>query len=185
MRMDFTQGLDAAIFVNESSAEEMARIFKEYGEERFAKRIAGAIVKARTQAPITTTQALAEIIKQANPRWEKHKHPATRVFQAIRIYVNQELTELKQVLDTALEALAPGGRLVVISFHSLEDRLVKEFMRTKEQGIRPPSAIPLRKSELKKTCFKRVGKAVKATEQEVRQNIRARSAVLRIGEKLT
>lgn len=183
MRMDLSQDLDAAAFVNNAEAEEMATIFREYGEERFAGRIARAIVAARNEAPIRTTEALAEIVKQANPKWEKHKHPATRVFQAIRIHVNQELHDLNQCLNAALDVLAIGGRLAVISFHSLEDRIVKQFMRDKEYGQRPPPGVPIRDVEIK-TNFKRVGKAVKAAEAEVKQNIRARSAVLRIGEKI-
>ncbi|CDZ78626.1 Ribosomal RNA small subunit methyltransferase H [Legionella massiliensis] len=183
MRMDLSQELDAAGFVNKAEAEEMAVIFREYGEERFAGRIARAIVAARSEAPISTTEALAEIVKQANPKWEKHKHPATRVFQAIRIHVNQELHDLNLCLNAALDVLAIGGRLAVISFHSLEDRIVKQFMRNKEYGQRPPPGVPIRDVEIK-TNFKRVGKAVKAAEGEVKQNVRARSAVLRIGEKL-
>ncbi len=183
MRMDLHQNLDAASFVNTAGAEEMITIFREYGEERFAGRIARAIVAARAQSPIETTEALAEIVKQANPKWEKHKHPATRVFQAIRIYVNQELSDLTTCLEAAIDALVVGGRLVVISFHSLEDRIVKQFMRAKEQGIRPPLGVPVRHSELQ-TNFKRVGKAIKASNEEINQNIRARSAVLRIGEKI-
>ncbi|MDI9817679.1 MULTISPECIES: 16S rRNA (cytosine(1402)-N(4))-methyltransferase RsmH [unclassified Legionella] len=183
MRMNSQQHFNAAQFINETSAEDMAVVFREYGEERFAKRIAQAIVAARGEAPIETTESLAEIVKQANPRWEKHKHPATRVFQAIRIYVNQELNDLTACLEAAIDALAVGGRLVVISFHSLEDRIVKQFMRNKEQGIRPPPGVPIRDEEIK-TNFRRAGKAIKASEDELKQNTRARSAVLRTGEKI-
>ena len=125
---------------------------------------------------------MAEIVKEANPKWEKHKHPATRVFQAIRIHINEELNDLKECLEQSLDILSPGGRLVVISFHSLEDRVVKQFMRQKEKGVQLPKNIPIRASELK-TNFKRVGKAMKPTDVEVHDNVRARSAVLRIGEK--
>lgn len=183
MRMDLSQHLDAAGFVNEAEADEMAAIFREYGEERFAGRIARAIVAAREQSPIITTEVLAEIVKQANPKWEKHKHPATRVFQAIRIHVNQELTDLTGCLNGVIDTLAVGGRLVVISFHSLEDRIVKQFMRDKEKGPSLPIGLPVRNIETK-TNFKRVGKAVKASDIEIKQNVRARSAVLRIGEKI-
>ena len=183
MRMDLTQSVSAAKFVNEAEAHEMASVFRLYGEERFAGRIARAIVEAREITPITTTLQLAEIVKEANPKWEKHKHPATRVFQAIRIQVNQELTDLSSCLEQCIEVLAPGGRLAVISFHSLEDRIVKQFMRDKEQGTRPPPEVPIRYEDTK-TNFKRVGKAVMPNEDEVNQNVRARSAVLRIGEKL-
>lgn len=182
MRMDPNQALDASVYVNQTSAEEMAAVFREYGEERFAGRIARAIVEARAQAPIVSTAVLAEIVKQANPKWEKHKHPATRVFQAIRIHINQELTDLRRILDAAIDCLAPGGRLSVISFHSLEDRIVKQFMRDKETGIRPPAGLPIRHVDMQ-TCFRRVGKAIKPGEDEIRQNVRSRSAILRIGEK--
>jgi 16S rRNA (cytosine1402-N4)-methyltransferase len=184
MRMDLSQPLNAAEFVNTAEVEQMAEIFKLYGEERFAKRIAKAIVNARILIPITTTLQLAEIVKEANPKWEKHKHPATRVFQAIRIHVNQELKELSSCLDQCLKVLAPGGRLAVISFHSLEDRIVKHFMRDKEQGEKLPKEIPVRYEQLKSN-FKRIGKAIMPQEKEVKENVRARSAVLRIGEKLT
>lgn len=183
MRMDLQQDLDAAQFVNHATADDMTVVFREYGEERFAARIARAIVAAREQAPIQTTTELAEIVKQANPRWERHKHPATRVFQAIRIQVNQELNDLSACLHDVLDVLAVGGRLVVISFHSLEDRIVKHFMREKEQGLQVPRELPVRHAIIQ-TDFKRIGKAVKASDDEVKQNVRSRSAVLRIGEKI-
>lgn len=183
MRMDLTQSLDAAYFVNHAEADEMAKIFREYGEERFAGRIARAIVEARNETPILTTEVFAEIVKEANPKWEKHKHPATRVFQAIRIHINDELSDLKLGLDAALDILCVGGRLAVISFHSLEDRIVKQFMRLKEEGHRPPANIPIRAMDMK-TTFKRIGKAIKPQDVEVNDNVRSRSAVLRIGEKI-
>jgi 16S rRNA (cytosine1402-N4)-methyltransferase len=183
MRMDLSQDLDAARFVNKAEATEMAKVFKEYGEERFAGRIARAIVSAREENPILTTAALAEIVKAANPKWEKHKHPATRVFQAIRIHINQELMDLTACLKQCVKTLTVGGRLVVISFHSLEDRIVKHFMREEEQGLRPPPGVPVRAIDIK-TCFKRVGKAIKPSDDEIKQNVRSRSAVLRIGEKI-
>jgi 16S rRNA (cytosine1402-N4)-methyltransferase len=161
----------------------MASVFRLYGEERFAGRIAKAIVAARTHAPISTTLQLAEIVKEANPKWEKHKHPATRVFQAIRIYVNQELNDLELCLEQSLRVLAPKGRLVVISFHSLEDRIVKQFMRAQEQGEQLPPEIPIPYKALKSN-FKRIGKAIMPQPHEIKENVRARSAVLRIGEKL-
>lgn len=183
MRMDATQRLDAAGFVNYADCDELIHVFRAYGEERFAPRIARAIVAAREEAPIMTTKVLAEIVKEANPKWEKHKHPATRVFQAIRIHVNQELSDLTSCLTQCLEVLTVGGRLAVISFHSLEDRIVKQFMRTLAHGEQPPLGVPIKASEIK-TNFKRVGKAIKPKDVEIRQNSRARSAVLRIGEKL-
>jgi 16S rRNA (cytosine1402-N4)-methyltransferase len=169
--------------VNKASAAEMVTVFKEYGEERFARRIAGAIVSAREESPILTTAVLAEIVKAANPKWEKHKHPATRVFQAIRIHINQELTDLTACLNQCVGALAVSGRLVVISFHSLEDRIVKQFMRTEEQGVFVPPSVPMKAADIK-TCFKRIGKAIKPGDAEVQKNVRSRSAVLRIGEKI-
>ena len=183
MRMDSTQALDAARFVNEADANEMTQVFRQYGEERFAGRIARAIVLAREEAPILSTSVLAEIVKEANPKWEKHKHPATRVFQAIRIHINQELTDLTDCLKQSVGSLAVGGRLVVISFHSLEDRIVKQFMRSEEQGIQPPLGVPIKAVDLK-TNFKRVGKAIKPQDDEIKENVRSRSAVLRIGEKI-
>ena len=183
MRMDSQQDLDAARFVNQAQASEMEMVFREYGEERFARRIARAIVEAREESPILTTAALAEIVKAANPKWEKHKHPATRVFQAIRIHVNQELTDLTACLKPCVDAMAVGGRLVVISFHSLEDRIVKQFMRSEEQGMCLPLGVPIKASEIK-TNFKRIGKAIKPQQDEIKQNVRSRSAVLRIGEKI-
>jgi len=183
MRMDTSQALDAKTWVNETSSEEMARVFKLYGEERFAKRIANAIVTERQEKLFETTLQLAEVVKAAHPRWEKHKHPATRVFQAIRIEINKELADLEKFLADCLEVLAVGGRLVIISFHSLEDRLVKQFMRNTEQGPQIPKEIPIMPQQVEKQ-FKRIGKAIKPNEEEINHNVRARSAVLRIGEKL-
>ncbi len=185
MRMNLDQAFSAAVFVNSAPVTEMTKIFKEYGEERFALRIARAIEHAREErGPIETTALLAEIVKQANPKWEKHKHPATRVFQAIRIHVNGELTDLTAGLTHGVDVLAQGGRLVVISFHSLEDRIVKQFMRGKEDGVLLPAGVPIKASEIKKE-FKRIGKAIKPSDEEMKQNVRARSAVLRIGEKIS
>jgi 16S rRNA (cytosine1402-N4)-methyltransferase len=183
MRMDRQNGITAAEFVNTFKAQDMAKVFKEYGEERFAKRIANAIETARVGAPFETTLALAEVVKAANPRWEKHKHPATRVFQAIRIYVNRELEDLKIVLDSSIKSLKKNGRLAVISFHSLEDRIVKQFMKNASQGPYIPKEVPVRACEIKMN-FKCIGKAIKPSAIEVEENIRSRSAVLRIGEKL-
>ena len=183
MRMNTEQSLSAADYINTADVDDMIHIFREYGEERFARRIANAIAEERAKSPIVTTQAFAEIVKKANPRWEKHKHPATRVFQAVRIHINNELGELSEFLARSMEVLAVGGRLVIISFHSLEDRLVKQFMRVKEQGVPLPRGLPVRSMSEDK-CFKRVGKAIKPSEVEIKNNIRSRSAILRIGEKL-
>lgn len=183
MRMDTEQALTAKDFINNADVKEMSYVFRKYGEEKFASRIARAIASARENGEISTTELLADIIKQANPKWEKHKHPATRVFQAIRIYINQELTDLMLGLKNCVKALAVGGRLAVISFHSLEDRIVKQFMRDEEKGEPIPFNIPVKDIDLKKT-FQRIGKAIKPTQNEVSQNPRARSAILRIGEKI-
>jgi 16S rRNA (cytosine1402-N4)-methyltransferase len=183
MRMNKKQDFSARDFVNQATVEEMTRIFKTLGEERFALRIARALVSAREEkGPIDTTGQLAELVKHANPKWEKHKHPATRVFQAIRIHVNAELDELSLALADAVDVLAKGGRLAVISFHSLEDRIVKQFMRAQAEGEQFPVGVPIMTAAMH-TSFKRIGKAVKSSEEEMKQNVRARSAVLRIGEK--
>lgn len=183
MRMDQTRGQSAADWVNSASEAEIARVLKEYGEERFAKRMARALVTERQKAPFTRTGRLAEVIKAANPAWEKGKHPATRAFQAIRIQVNNELGDLESVLEQAVEVLAPSGRLVVISFHSLEDRLVKRFIRRQEQGDPLPPGLPVQDHQLNRR-LKSCGKPVMPGETEVAANPRARSAVMRVAEKL-
>lgn len=183
MRMDQSQGMSAADWVNSASERELARVMKDYGEERFAKRMARAVVREREVEPITRTGRLAEILKEANPAWEKHKHPATRAFQGIRIHINSELADLEAVLAQALETLAVGGQLVVISFHSLEDRLVKRFIRRQEQGDPIPKGLPVMESQLNKRLKSRA-KAVRAGGDEVQNNQRARSAVMRVAEKI-
>ncbi len=183
MRMDRSSGQSAAEWLAEASESEIARVLKDYGEERFAKRMARALVKARAEQPITRTGQLAEIVKVANPAWEKGKHPATRAFQGIRIHVNNELTDLEAILTQALTVLAPGGRLVVISFHSLEDRLVKRFIRRQEKGQPLPAGLPVRDEQLDRT-LKSVGKTVRASGAEVGANVRSRSAIMRVAEKL-
>ncbi|WP_105101670.1 16S rRNA (cytosine(1402)-N(4))-methyltransferase RsmH [Microbulbifer pacificus] len=183
MRMDTSRGISAADWVNSESETELARVFKEYGEERFARRMAAAIVRRRTEKPFARTLDLAEVVKAANPAWEKGKHPATRVFQAIRIHVNGELEDLQRALEKSLTLLKPGGRLVVISFHSLEDRIVKRFIREQEKGPQLPRGLPVMDSQIHRT-LRSVGKAVKAEAQEVGENVRSRSAVMRIAERL-
>lgn len=183
MRMDQTRGQSAAEWVNSASEDDIIWVFREYGEERFAKRMARAIIAEREKTPFTRTKHLAEVIKEANPAWEKGKHPATRAFQAIRIQVNNELTDLDSVLEQALAVLAPGGRLVVISFHSLEDRAVKRFIRRQELGDPVPKGLPLRDDQLNKR-MRSLSKAVKASDAEVNANVRSRSAVMRVAEKL-
>lgn len=183
MRMDTSRGETAAQWLASAAEAEIARVLKEYGEERFARRIAGAIVRARTEAPIERTGQLSRIVSEANPRWEKHKHPATRAFQAIRIQVNGELTDLSALLRGALDLLCIGGRLVVISFHSLEDRLVKRYMRDQARGDALPAGVPVRDAALNRR-LRLVGKAVRAGDAEVAANPRARSAIMRVAEKV-
>ncbi|TGG92719.1 16S rRNA (cytosine(1402)-N(4))-methyltransferase RsmH [Natronospirillum operosum] len=183
MRMNPEQGESAADWINRVPEQEMADVFYQYGEERFSRRMARAIVERRRETPFTRTGDLAEVVKAANPRWEKHKHPATRVFQAIRIHINGELGDLETGLAAAMERLAPGGRLVVISFHSLEDRLVKRFMRREAQGDPIPRGLPVQESAIRRR-LRLLVKGRKATEQEVAENPRARSAVLRVAERL-
>lgn len=182
MRMDPSSGISAAEWLNSAEEAEISRVLKEYGEERYHRRMARAIINARSQAPIVTTLQLAEIITKANPAWERHKNPATRSFQAIRIYINRELEDLTLGLEQALEVLLPKGRLVVISFHSLEDRIVKRFIQKNEQGDMIPSYLPLTIHNVGKKCH-RIGKKIKASQSEIAQNPRSRSAILRIAEK--
>ncbi|MEO0442868.1 MAG: 16S rRNA (cytosine(1402)-N(4))-methyltransferase RsmH [Pseudomonadota bacterium] len=183
MRMDHRVERTAADWVNSADEDELAFIFKEYGEERFAKRIARAIIRSRRQQSITTTLQLAKVVAAANPAWEKHKHPATRVFQAIRILINNELDDLDKVLAQSLDALMIGGRLVVISFHSLEDRRVKRFIQRQESGDQLPAGVPVTQDQLNKR-LRRIGKLTKPGESELKQNKRARSAVMRVAEKV-
>lgn len=184
MRMDSSRGMDAAEWLATVEEETLANTLWEYGEERFSRRIARSIVAKRQEAPITTTKQLAEIVSAAIPRWQKGKHPATRSFQAIRIAVNQELDDLDLVLAQSLEALAIGGRLAVISFHSLEDRLVKRFIQRHEQGDTFPAGMPI-KQAMYNQRVRRLGRAIKPGAREIAVNPRARSAVLRIAEKLS
>ena len=183
MRMDQSKGITAAEWLAEVDETTLIKVLKEYGEERFARRIARAIIEARAVSPITTTKQLALLITEAIPVKEKHKHPATRSFQAIRIFINHELEEIKQALEQSLEVLAAGGRLVVISFHSLEDRLVKRFMRDQAKGKQLPRNIVVPQSECEQR-LKIIGKAIKASVDEVAGNVRSRSAVLRTAEKI-
>lgn len=183
MRMDYSAGMDAATWLKTVDEKELADVLWKYGEERFSRRIARAIVAMRQQTPITTTVQLAEIIAKAIPTWEKNKHPATRSFQAIRIAVNHELDDIELGLKQAVEMLNVGGRLLVISFHSLEDRLVKHFMQHQERGDELPAGLPIKQANIK-VHFKRLSRAIKPSQEEIAANPRARSAILRIGEKL-
>ncbi|OGT47231.1 MAG: 16S rRNA (cytosine(1402)-N(4))-methyltransferase [Gammaproteobacteria bacterium RIFCSPHIGHO2_12_FULL_41_20] len=186
MRMDTSQGLDAKTWLATVDEKKLADVLWHYGEERFSRRIAKAIVLARQQQEIHTTDQLATIITRAMPRHQPGKHAATRSFQAIRIFINQELTELDRVLEQAFAALLPGGRLVVISFHSLEDRKVKLFIQKYERGEQEayiPADLPIKVQPFSPR-LKRIGSWIKPSEQEIAKNPRARSAILRIVEKL-
>ena len=183
MRMDPTSGISAEEWIAKVSVEELSRVMKEYGEERFAWRMANAVIREREIQHINRTVQLAEILKEANPAWEKHKHPATRAFQGIRIHLNNELSDLEKILDQSVDVLKVGGRLAVISFHSLEDRMVKRFIRRQEQGRPIPRGMPILDTDLGKT-MKKMSKAIKPKANEVAGNRRARSAVLRIAERI-
>jgi 16S rRNA (cytosine1402-N4)-methyltransferase len=183
MRMDPAHGVSAAQWLQEADEAEISKVLKVYGEERFSRRIARAIITLRNTQPLQSTRQLAELIAAAVPVREKHKHPATRSFQAIRIYINHELDDVAAVLAQVPDLLAPRGRMVVISFHSLEDRIVKRFIRDEYRGEQPPQEFPLAGMDY---CprLKPVGKAVRASDAEVAANPRARSAVLRVAERL-
>ena len=183
MRMDTSTGLSAAEWIASAEEQEISRVIKEYGEERFARRMASAVVRERSKTPITRTVQLASILAAAHPAWERGKHPATKAFQAIRIFINRELDDLEVLLNRVIDVLEVGGRLVVISFHSLEDRRVKRFIRDQERGIKLPKNLPVRDVE-RGVRLKKVGKAVKPTDHEVGDNIRSRSAVMRVAERV-
>ena len=184
MRMDQTRGQTAAEFIASTTEQQLAEVIKNYGEERFAKSIARAIVKERNDGrAITTTGQLAQIVAGAVPRFEPGQNPATRTFQALRIFVNQELEELSLILPQCLSLLKTQGRLAVISFHSLEDRIVKQFIRDQEHRDDLPSNFPVRAADLPQPRMVSVGKAIKPSAQEVKVNARSRSAVLRVAER--
>jgi len=184
MRMDGSTGVSAEQWLATVDEKDLVKVLFEYGEEKFARRIARAIVEQRAQAPITTTRQLALLIENAVSVREKHKHPATRTFQAIRIEINGELDELKVVLEQSARVLKPEGRLVVISFHSLEDRIVKRFIRNESGAKYNPGKLPIKEVDIAKGILKKVSKALKADAQEIRQNPRARSAVMRVAERV-
>ena len=191
MRMDTTQGLSAAEWLKQVSVEDLTWVLKTFGEERFAKRIASAIVDYNKSAAkngtefLSRTSQLAGLISQAVPFKDKHKHPATRSFQAIRIFINSELDELESVLNSALDMLAPEGRLSIISFHSLEDRIVKHFMKKQSKGEDIPKGLPLREDQIQRNQkLKVIGKAIQPSDAEIQANPRSRSAVLRVAERI-
>jgi 16S rRNA (cytosine1402-N4)-methyltransferase len=185
MRMDPTSGRSAAQWLAEAELEDITFVIKKYGEEKFGRRIATKIIETRDEHPITTTKQLADLVDDAVPVKDKHKHPATRTFQAIRIYINSELEEITTALNGSLEVLKPAGRLAVISFHSLEDRIVKQFIKKQSKGEAIPRGLPLTDSQLKlNLTLKAIGKAIKPSEREIEVNSRARSSVLRIAQRL-
>ena len=183
MRMDTTQGETAAEFLARASQSEIERVIRDHGEERFAHAIAKALVAARGEHGISSTGQLATLVAQVVRTREPGQHPATRSFQALRIHVNRELEELSLVLPRAVERLAPDGRLAVISFHSLEDRIVKRFLRDAANPPQPPRKLPVRAADLPPPTLRRVGKPIFPSAAEVAANPRSRSAVLRVAEK--
>jgi 16S rRNA (cytosine1402-N4)-methyltransferase len=184
MRMDSTSEMTAAKWLAQVDEKELVRVLFEYGEERFARRIAHAIVETRTEKPLTTTRELVKLIEDVIPKREKHKHPATRSFQAIRIEVNKELDELKAVLQQSIRVLKQGGRLVVISFHSLEDRIVKQFIRDESGAKYDPGKLPIKEADITKGVLVKRGKPLKAGKVEIDQNLRSRSAIMRVAERI-
>lgn len=184
MRMDSSADLTAAKWLSKVDEKELVRVLFEYGEERFARRIAKAIVEVRAEKPLTTTRELAKLIEDVIPKREKHKHPATRSFQAIRIEVNKELDELKEALQQSIRVLKQGGRLVVISFHSLEDRIVKQFIRSESGAKYDPGKFPVKEADIAKGVLVKRGKPLKADKLEIEQNPRSRSAVMRVAERV-
>jgi len=184
MRMDSSSDMTAAKWLSKVDEKELVRVLFEYGEERFARRIANAIVETRAEKPLTTTRELVKLIEDVIPKREKHKHPATRSFQAIRIEVNKELDELKDVLQQSIRVLKQGGRLVVISFHSLEDRIVKQFIRHESGAKYDPGKFPIKEADIAKGVLVKRGKPLKADKFEIEQNPRSRSAIMRVAERV-
>lgn len=184
MRMDQSRGQTAAEWLAAISEKQLVEVIRDYGEERFAKQVARAIVKEREDGrPITTTGQLAKVVAGAIPKNEPGQNPATRTFQALRIFVNQELEELSLVLPDCLRLLRPQGRLAVISFHSLEDRIVKRYIQSEEDRDNLPAGLPVRAKDLPQSRLISVGKAMKPSKSEVAANVRSRSAVLRVAER--
>ncbi|NMM41454.1 16S rRNA (cytosine(1402)-N(4))-methyltransferase RsmH [Pseudoalteromonas arctica] len=185
MRMDPTSGRSAAQWLAEAELEDIVHVIKTYGEEKFGRRIAHKVLEVRAHTPIATTKQLADLVDEAVPVKDKFKHPATRTFQAIRIYINSELEEIQTALQAALGVLKPGGRLVVISFHSLEDRIVKQFIKKQSKGAALPRGLPLTDAQINQNLtLKAVGKAIKPSQAEIDRNPRSRSSVLRVAQRL-
>ena len=185
MRMDTTRGQTAAQWLAVADVEDITWVLRTFGEEKHAWRIANAIVDSRDESPLTRTSELAKLIKTTAPQREIKKHPATRSFQAIRMYINSELEQIETVLAASLNVLAEEGRLVVISFHSLEDRLVKQFMKKHSEGKKVPRGLPVTEEELQKgKKLALIGRRLKPSKNEVEVNVRSRSSVLRIAQRL-
>ena len=184
MRMDQTRGKTVAELLTTISEQQLGKVIKDYGEERFAKQVARAIIKERSDGrAITTTGQLAKVVASAIPKVEPGQNPATRTFQALRIFVNQELEELSLILPQCLNLLNAGGRLVVISFHSLEDRIVKRFIQSEENRDDLPSDFPIKAKDLPQARLVSIGRAIKPGADEIKLNVRARSAVMRVAER--
>ena len=184
MRMDTSRGMSAADWLNSADEQDITQVIKEFGEEKFGKRIAHAIVNYRKEQPLSRTSELVTIIDQAMPVKDKFKHPATRTFQGIRIYINAELEQLRVGLKAATNVLRSGGRMAIISFHSLEDRLVKRFMKEQSKGKSFPPGLPVTQAEIDADkVLILIGRAIKPGDQELKHNVRSRSAVLRVAEK--
>jgi len=183
MRMDTSRGITAAQWLATATESEIREVIKNHGEERFAKQIAAAIIAARAVGAIGSTRQLAALVAHAVPSREPRQDPATRTFQAVRIHLNQELEELSLVLPQCVKLLKPGGRLAVISFHSLEDRMVKRFMREAAAGEPVPARLPLRAREMPRPAMRLIGRAQRPGDDEIARNPRARSATLRVAEK--
>lgn len=185
MRMDTTRGQTAAEWLATADVEDITWVLRTFGEEKHAWRIANGIVDSRDESPLTRTGQLAALIKKIAPQREIKKHPATRSFQAIRMYINSELEQIEKVLNASLNVLKEDGRLVVISFHSLEDRLVKQFMKKHSQGKKVPRGMPISEEELNKgKKLALVGRKHKPTKKEVEENVRSRSSVMRVAQRL-
>jgi 16S rRNA (cytosine1402-N4)-methyltransferase len=183
MRMNKEEGISLAEWLNKTTQQTLEKIIKEYGEERYAKRISKKIIEARDQKLIKTTTELADIVAKAHPAWTHDRHPATKTFQALRIFINNELEDLETALSQCLDLLKIGGRLLVITFHSLEDRIVKHFIQQESKGDEAWRKLPLRQTELN-ARLRRIGQQIRPSDAEIKNNPRARSATLRIAEKI-
>ncbi len=184
MRMDTTRGETAAEWLARASVQEITEVVRGYGEERFAYQIAKALVAARAGQPVTTTRQLAALVEKVVRTREPGQHPATRTFQALRIHVNRELEELSLILPQCVDRLATGGRIAVIAFHSLEDRIAKQFLRDASHSVEPPRGVPVRAADLPPPPMRLIGKPVRPSAAEVAANPRARSAIMRVAERI-